>query len=57
MFFKVRTFQDFKETFQNGKFVEFDWTDALRLEGNLTEEEVMVRDSAKAYAQEKLMPR
>lgn len=45
------------QVLQNGKFAEFDWTDALRLEGNLTEEEIMVRDSAKAYAQDSLMPR
>ena len=35
----------------------FDWQDALRLEGLLTEEERMIRDSARAYAQERLMPR
>jgi glutaryl-CoA dehydrogenase len=35
----------------------FDWADPLLLEGALTEEERMVRDSARAYCQEKLMPR
>ena len=35
----------------------FDWTDPFRLEGQLTEDERMIRDSAKAYAQEKLQPR
>jgi len=35
----------------------FDWQDPLDLEGELTEEERMVRDSARAYAQEKLFPR
>src|SRR6516164_261350 len=35
----------------------FDWTDPLRLEEALTEEERMVRDSARAYCQEKLLPR
>jgi hypothetical protein len=39
---------------QSSKFVEFDWTDPLNLEGCLTEEEVMVRDAAKAYAQVRL---
>jgi glutaryl-CoA dehydrogenase len=36
---------------------EFDWADPLLLEEALTEEERMVRDSARAYCQEKLMPR
>jgi len=35
----------------------FDWADPLLLEEALTEEERMARDSAQAYAQEKLMPR
>jgi len=35
----------------------FDWTDPLRLDEALTEEERMVRDSARAYCQEKLLPR
>ena len=35
----------------------FDWADPLLLEDQLTEEERMVRDSARAYAQAKLMPR
>ncbi len=37
--------------------VAFDWKDALRLEDMLTPEEVMIRDSARAYAEERLMPR
>ena len=37
--------------------VPFDWQDALRLDELLTSEEVMVRDSARKYAQERLMPR
>jgi glutaryl-CoA dehydrogenase len=37
--------------------IPFDWKDALRLEDLLTPEEVMIRDSARAYAQERLMPR
>jgi glutaryl-CoA dehydrogenase len=35
----------------------FDWRDTLLLDQQLTEEERMVRNSAQAYAQEKLMPR
>jgi glutaryl-CoA dehydrogenase len=37
--------------------VPFDWADPLRLDGLLSEEERMVRDTAHAYAQERLMPR
>ncbi|MEO8278496.1 MAG: acyl-CoA dehydrogenase [Ideonella sp.] len=37
--------------------VPFDWQDALRLDSLLTPEEVMIRDSARSYAQERLMPR
>jgi glutaryl-CoA dehydrogenase len=39
------------------KDADFDWQDPLDLEGELTEEERMVRDTARAYAQEKLFPR
>ncbi len=35
----------------------FDWQDPLDLESELTEAERMVRDTARAYAQEKLFPR
>lgn len=35
----------------------FDWTDPFRLDSQLTEDERMIRDSANAYAQEKLQPR
>jgi glutaryl-CoA dehydrogenase len=35
----------------------FDWADPLLLEEALSEEERMVRDSARAYCQEKLLPR
>tara|TARA_R110002073_G_scaffold67393_2_gene167971 strand:- start:20853 stop:22064 length:1212 start_codon:yes stop_codon:yes gene_type:complete len=35
----------------------FDWEDAFRLEDQLTEEERLVRDAARAYAQDKLQPR
>ena len=33
------------------------WDDLLMLEDQLTEEERMVRDTARGYAQDKLMPR
>jgi glutaryl-CoA dehydrogenase len=35
----------------------FDWADPLLFEDELSEEERLVRDSARAYCQEKLMPR
>ncbi|CAB1341960.1 unnamed protein product [Coregonus sp. 'balchen'] len=37
--------------------VQFNWRDGLELEGQLTEEEIMIRDSFRDYCQEKLMPR
>lgn len=36
---------------------QFQWDDALLLDESLTEEERMVRDAARAYCQDKLMPR
>ena len=36
---------------------QFTWDDPFRFEDQLTEEERMIRDSAHAYAQEKLQPR
>jgi glutaryl-CoA dehydrogenase len=39
------------------KNAAFKWDDPLDLEGQLTEEERMVRDTARDYAQEKLFPR
>src|SRR5882757_10079060 len=39
------------------KDAAFDWQDPLDLEGELTEEERMVRDTARNYAQDKLFPR
>ena len=36
---------------------EFHWEDPLLIEDQLTEEERMVRDTARSYAQDKLMPR
>ena len=35
----------------------FDWEDPFRLDSQLSEDERMMRDSARAYAQEKLQPR
>ncbi|MSQ59775.1 MAG: acyl-CoA dehydrogenase [Betaproteobacteria bacterium] len=40
-----------------GQKLVFQWDDALLLEDQLTEEERLVRDSARAYSQEKLLPR
>ncbi|MCI5105682.1 MAG: acyl-CoA dehydrogenase [Pseudomonadales bacterium] len=37
--------------------VAFDWKDPFRLEEQLTEEERLVRDTARQYAREKLLPR
>ncbi len=37
--------------------IRFDWADPLQLEDELREDERMVRDSARAYCQEKLLPR
>ena len=42
---------------QVSETLRFDWQDPLLLEEELTEDERLVRDSARAYAQEKLMPR
>ncbi len=36
---------------------EFDWQDPFRLDDQLTEDERMIRDTAAAYAQDKLQPR
>jgi glutaryl-CoA dehydrogenase len=35
----------------------FDWADPLRLDGQLSDDERMIRDAARDYAQEKLQPR
>jgi glutaryl-CoA dehydrogenase len=39
------------------KTAEFNWEDPLDLESMLTDEERMIRDSARAFAQDKLQPR
>jgi len=36
---------------------EFDWEDPLGLESQLSEEERMIRDTVRSYAQDKLLPR
>jgi glutaryl-CoA dehydrogenase len=46
-----------EKTMTKGKMSSFDWMDALRLDAELTEEERAIRDTAHAYAQEKLQPR
>src|SRR5262245_53205287 len=38
------------------KRAEFNWEDPLDLEGELTPEERMVRDTARGFAQDKLFP-
>jgi glutaryl-CoA dehydrogenase len=37
--------------------IEFDWADPFNLDDQLTEDERLIRDTARDYAQEKLMPR
>jgi glutaryl-CoA dehydrogenase len=41
----------------NPKGTAFDWADPLRLDAQLTDEERMIRDTAAAFAAEKLRPR
>jgi glutaryl-CoA dehydrogenase len=38
-------------------FTPYDWADPFRLASQLTEEETMVMDTARAYSREQLMPR
>jgi glutaryl-CoA dehydrogenase len=45
------------ETVPSNKYGAFQWDDPLLLESQLTDEERMIRDSARAYCQQKLMPR
>ena len=37
--------------------VNFKWDDALNLEDQLTDDEIMIRDQFRSYCQERLMPR
>ena len=39
------------------KLAEFTWDDAFLLDDQLSEDERLIRDTARAYAQEKLQPR
>ena len=39
------------------KHANFNWEDPFLLKDQLTEEERMIRDTARAYCQDKLMPR
>jgi glutaryl-CoA dehydrogenase len=39
------------------KILPFDWADAFALDNQLTDEERLVRDTARGYAQERLQPR
>jgi glutaryl-CoA dehydrogenase len=45
------------EARRKGKFTNFAWDDALRLDDQLTEDERAIRDAAHEYCQEKLFPR
>ncbi len=45
------------ETISANKYGAYDWEDLLKLDGLLTDEERMIRDTARSYAREKLMPR
>ncbi len=53
----VATKIETSESGRKGKFIPFQWDDALRLDDQLTEEERAIRDAAHAYCQEKLFPR
>ncbi|MEA3024330.1 MAG: glutaryl-CoA dehydrogenase [Alphaproteobacteria bacterium] len=55
----VRAQPDTKSATKSDKkpAAEFVWEDPLDLEGDLSEDERMVRDTARGYAQDKLMPR
>ena len=45
------------EARRESKWAKFDWQDPLLFEELLSEDERMVRDTARSYAQDKLMPR
>ena len=44
-------------TSSEARLASFDWADPFALDAQLSDEERMVRDTAEAYAQEKLLPR
>ena len=45
------------ETVPSNKYGAFQWDDPLLLESQLTDEERAIRDTARTYCQQKLMPR
>ncbi len=53
--FKNKTVINLDKT--NSKNTKFNWKDPLNLNGQLSEEEKLIRDTAHDYAQSKLMPR
>jgi glutaryl-CoA dehydrogenase len=53
----VNVISDLSEKRVKGRFKNFAWDDALRLDNQLTGDERAIRDAAHAYAQEKLQPR
>jgi len=53
----MTTAPDFAQPASAPSDAQFDWADPLLLDEALSEEERMVRDSARAYCQEKLLPR
>jgi len=46
-----------RKTVQSHKLAEFNWQDPFLLDDQLNEDERLIRDTARDYAQEKLMPR
>src|SRR5262249_19051542 len=55
--FRMTQLAEKRDTRPLSKEVEFNWEDPLDLESELSEEERMVRDTARDYAQDKLFPR
>ncbi len=53
----MNVISDLSEKRVKGRFKNFAWDDALRLDNQLTGDERAIRDAAHAYAQEKLQPR
>ncbi|PWN41472.1 acyl-CoA dehydrogenase NM domain-like protein [Ceraceosorus guamensis] len=43
--------------FNMTKFSPFSWEDPMRVEDNLSEEEISIRDNARAFCQEQLLPK
>jgi glutaryl-CoA dehydrogenase len=39
------------------KFAAYDWQDPLKMESLLTDEELSIQETARQYAQDKLVPR